>query len=147
MIYPGDYIVWNYTELGLELNYLHNEKGEIPNPNYLDLDEIQKWNDEFLILFNKNNTKFIFFIEYYGSPGFEVNVLVIKPIDEEYEMLKNKLKNKKFKSRKEQLFFDNENKVILNVGSIDDLGHNKASEICGIISKNLPSLEKYSMFS
>lgn len=151
MEYPEDYIVWDYRELELWFSYIHKGEKEIPNPHYLDLDAIQDWNDTLMNLFNKENTESIFYMEYVTDSGIdsedpvaEVVVLIIKCKSKHYTSLKNSIKELKFKKgRSQHFFFDEENKVILNVGSCEEIGHKKAEQFCKIISEKLPEMEKF----
>lgn len=147
MIYPGEYVVWDLEELNLEYNFLGSPIKPVPNPYYLDIKEIKKWNDFFLSFFVETNTDHIFCIEYYSSPGFEIVVLIIKVKEDQYGGLKKNLKESK-KELRESLFFDNERQVIISIVSPEPVfsgpsGEEKIDLMKKILIEKLPFLESF----
>ncbi|MEK6949266.1 MAG: hypothetical protein AABX34_03525 [Nanoarchaeota archaeon] len=147
MRFPKDYVVWNIDDLGLEYNILPYHK----NPHFFNIKEIKLHKEWYSKIFNESNTSKIYYIEYYGSPGYEVSIFIIKIKDDHFGPIKEKIKRDNLRKVKnsagsacEQIFFfDNKKSVILNIGSVDDLGRNKAVEISKVVSKKLPNMEKF----
>jgi len=149
-IYPGEYIVWDLKALDLTYNIL---KEGLYNPHYWDIKEIEDSNEWLARVFNTSNTDSIFYIEYYGEPAYEISVVIAKIKGRKnYSSIKAKIKEEDFRRVKNsfgfkcrQVFlFDDENSVILNLGSVDDKdAYKKIDELTSIILKELPDLEVF----